>query len=489
MTDEQSPAAEKKRVSWRLHLMWGGALALLLLLGLVAWTVAVPFLQTRAAVEKLAARKYGGYAEEQRRLAAHLRRLGGPAEAAERLRVYLHAPELIAPRKPAAVYLLGCCGPEAVKTLIEALGDEKLRGPAALALGNAGPDAGEAAPALVRALAEAGGTQDAASIHAGLAGIGRPAVPAMIAALDDPGYGQKWAILRALAVLGPEASAAAPALAGLLEDEPDAATRSAAADALGAMGPAAAEAVPALTRSLGDPDDDVRFAAAQALGLVGKAARSALGELRKLERSEPDFCVSNAAGLAALRIRGEIDEGLHAGSAFRPGYMFWAPAMPILGRDWLVVAGGTVTRTWEELDEQIDCVHARGVLRIEKVYLVREDRPEVRKQWGQGRTTLESAGFDGLKPGDKVIVFVSGYDGGCAIHPALESNCRIGIKVGSWKDPIVAAVRAACGSKDIREVLKQKKHLEAWRFFDRSGAEAALRGRSYLEIMEDEAGK
>jgi hypothetical protein len=91
----------------------------------------------------------------------------------------------------------------------------------------------------------------------------------------------------------------------------------------------------------------------------------------------------------------------------------------------------------------------------------------------------ESDGFEGLKRGDKVLVFVNEYDGGYGIIEAAGSNCKLGIKVRDWDDPIIEAVEAmtrdpqmAKRPDDRIEVLKNPKYAEVWQRFSRKGAGA-----------------
>jgi HEAT repeat protein len=102
---------------------------------------------------------------------------------------------------------------------------------------------------------------------AGLAAVGRPAVPSLCVLIGEV----KSAEIRARAVLvlqliGPEAGEAVPCLAGLLE-EPR--LRLNAAAALGAMGKAANEAVPALERALSRAGRGERKAMVEALEAIG----------------------------------------------------------------------------------------------------------------------------------------------------------------------------------------------------------------------------
>lgn len=98
-----------------------------------------------------------------------------------------------------------------------------------------------------------------------LAKIGKPAVPALIAALKDKDNWVRESASMALGTIGHDAKAAVPTLAEALKDK-DFGVRLMAAAALGLIGPAAKAAVPALIGVWMDDDEEaVRAPTAQAL--------------------------------------------------------------------------------------------------------------------------------------------------------------------------------------------------------------------------------
>jgi len=141
-----------------------------------------------------------------------------------------------------------------------------LRAAAAAALGVIGrPAAQEAVPALTKALEDEEGLVRARAIGAlGAIGPGAQAVPALLRLLEDGELNAAWA----LEAIGPEASEAVPYLIRALAEDRHQRTRAAAAKALGAIGPAAHEAVPALRKALEDRSPSVREAAAEALAAI-----------------------------------------------------------------------------------------------------------------------------------------------------------------------------------------------------------------------------
>lgn len=156
-----------------------------------------------------------------------------------------------------AVTALGQFGAQAVPALVQVLRDPEpgLRLNAAATLGQIGPAAKDAAPALVELLRDRG-TADAPLpmiISHILVSIGSTVIPLLVQALRDP----------------------------------DAVVRFQAARTLGAFGPAAKEAVPALVEALQDSDKEVPMIATRALGEIGMPAKDAVPALRKLGERDP----------------------------------------------------------------------------------------------------------------------------------------------------------------------------------------------------------
>jgi HEAT repeat protein len=104
-----------------------------------------------------------------------------------------------------------------------------------------------------------------------------PAIPALVGALRDPNLFVRWAAARTLGKLAPHgADQAVPALARLLPRPEDYSVRLAATNALALYGPAARAAVPALGDAVGKGDIEARVAAMKALEAIGTDAAPAL---------------------------------------------------------------------------------------------------------------------------------------------------------------------------------------------------------------------
>ena len=104
----------------------------------------------------------------------------------------------------------------------------------------------------------------------------KTAVPAIMVLLKDKDQDIRRAAIGALGEIGPEAKTAIPSLIALLKDS---AIRREATKALGKMGAEAASAVPPLTDLLNDKH--VRWCVIEALGKIGPTAIPALTDLLK----------------------------------------------------------------------------------------------------------------------------------------------------------------------------------------------------------------
>lgn len=120
-----------------------------------------------------------------------------------------------------------------------------------------------------------------------LAALGPKAVPGCIRSLENKRPLRFYA-LQVLMRIGPDAAPAVPALMATLDDD-DATLRREALFALGSIGPGASGAVEKIVSKLSDDDADVAHAACYALGKIGAGAQAALPALAKQMESKDDF--------------------------------------------------------------------------------------------------------------------------------------------------------------------------------------------------------
>ena len=163
--------------------------------------------------------------------------------------------------------------PPSVQDLIHELksGAPYERASAAVALGNRGPEAKEAAPALIEALKDRQSVRW--YVRDAIQGIGLEDATGLIPILKEKDSDVRRAAARVLGEIGPAAKTAVPALIEMVGDA-DAKVRYAALTALAKIGPASPEVVPAIVKALQDKDQVVRSAALHSLGEIGSGGRA-----------------------------------------------------------------------------------------------------------------------------------------------------------------------------------------------------------------------
>jgi HEAT repeat protein len=225
-----------------------------------------------------------------------------------------------------ALSALGWVGPEAAEawpSALKALADlhEDVRRKAAFAVGRIAPQPDAAVRVLIRAFQDPSGpVREAAAAAA--AQLGAPAVPVLMEALADPAVAVRLQVVRALGDIGDEAriasarlriallepddtlqaaaalalakigSAAVPVLAQALKsDNPGA--RGRVLEALAKVGPTG---VPVVVEALGDKRVDVRRKAAEVLGPLGFADRFVVAGLAAALKDPDELVRWNALG-------------------------------------------------------------------------------------------------------------------------------------------------------------------------------------------------
>jgi len=226
----------------------------------------------------------------------------------------------------------------ALPSLIAALDDPEaeVARAAAAALAHIGEPA--VAPLLEGLLADTPIAVRERSLRA-LAALGAPALPALIAAVrEGPPVWEQQAITAALGRLG--RSAAEP-LAALLDD-PDEHCAARAARALAVCGPQAAAALPALARALRAPQPALRLEAALAVRAIDPTHEGALLAAITGAR-DPDPAAREAillAGVSGLLVRMRDSDGLRAHAAQQQIESLGRAALPALAAALREVSDG-----------------------------------------------------------------------------------------------------------------------------------------------------
>jgi HEAT repeat protein len=132
----------------------------------------------------------------------------------------------------------------------------------------------------------------------------KAALPALIAALRDPNRLVRVEVVWSLVFIDPTGDEVLIHLYVAVKD-PDVGVRTTAVQAIGKLGPRAAPAIPELERLLLDPAPAVRLAAVQALVDMGPKAHSSRAFLEDISEHDRDLAVRQAAAAAA---RGMVEE-------------------------------------------------------------------------------------------------------------------------------------------------------------------------------------
>jgi len=200
-----------------------------------------------------------------------------------------------------------------IDALIEALGEGRSPGAAALALGDFGPEAEPALPALLPYLDDEVAGPNAIQAVGKIGQRDAAAVAALRDVLRNPNSPTRGLAAKALGELG--AAEAVPDLADALRD-PRKYERILVANALGTFGAEAEDAVGPLTELLQEPDGDLRRAATDALGQIGPPAAAAVPLIaRQLESGDPRL--EDSATRALEQIGGSAAEAALAAQAQR----------------------------------------------------------------------------------------------------------------------------------------------------------------------------
>ncbi len=177
--------------------------------------------------------------------------------------------------------------------------------------------------------------------------------------------------------------------------------------------------------------------------------------------------------------------------------LYWAVPRPVVAENWHMVFGGSVRKVKSKSEKVTDDISRRykyGEIKVERVFL---DLPDGRKTLPGDIFVGED--FDGLKHGDTVIVFINAFYEKTFVRIQIAgTNTRLGFKIKSWNEPIVAAVEQATRCAKIREttpeghkkdfkvkmydctaernemILKDKKLADVWRQFDPQGFQYLL---------------
>jgi hypothetical protein len=155
---------------------------------------------------------------------------------------------------------------------------------------------------------------------------------------------------------------------------------------------------------------------------------------------------------------------------FQGGFLYWAAEQGFDASDAVVVLTGEV----EALDSREDPSGwpaspnpgERAVIRIRE--FLRIDRQAGRhvapEKWidPAKHKWLSAGGAEGLWPGDKLVVRMTEYDGGLGILPQTGGDCRLGVKLSGWEDPVLESIRYAV-AEGMEKALAHAVHGQVLR--------------------------
>lgn len=201
-----------------------------------------------------------------------------------------------------AAVALGQTGEAGVLGLIALLDDSNpdIRHAATYALGEIGPPALAAVPALVKRVGEKNESLRSSALHT-LSRIGPIAGPAILRMIQEDRGETRRSAARALVAVHPRGQLTLPVLVEMAHD-PEATSRAAAIEALTGLHITHGDAMTVYVGGLNDTNPAVRLAAAKALGQAAPKAGHAVMSLEGLRETDPDEAVRIAAGVALDRI-------------------------------------------------------------------------------------------------------------------------------------------------------------------------------------------
>jgi HEAT repeat protein/lysophospholipase L1-like esterase len=196
---------------------------------------------------------------------------------------------------------IGRAARPSVPELIEAVSDPRpdVRWRAVWALGQIGPDAALAVPALTTALKDADLRWRAAEALGEIGPKAAAAVPDLVPLLDDPSSNVRWRVATALGTIA--APRAAPALAAAAADTAEN-VRLAAVTSLVELPAEPSLVEPVLLSALNDPDSRVRRQAVRGVGRLARVSPAAWRALEAASR-DPDASVREKAAQVLARKR------------------------------------------------------------------------------------------------------------------------------------------------------------------------------------------
>lgn len=148
---------------------------------------------------------------------------------------------------------------------------------------------------------------------------------------------------------------------------------------------------------------------------------------------------------------------------YSAGFMYWYHPT-VLQEHWEIAIVGEVieveTAKIEELNSELNLTKVAGKLKIhEKIFAKNNLSFDY-------DSVTSTAGFDGLKQGDKVLMFLTHYENAYNFGAFEGTQTMLGVKLDSFSDPIVDAYKRLIHTQKI-----PKEDDALWERYDAQGLE------------------
>ena len=186
--------------------------------------------------------------------------------------------------------------------------------------------------------------------------------------------------------------------------------------------------------------------------------------------------------------------------------VYWAVSIPVAVTDWNAVFGGTVLRTKKEKQKgmgEFGRKYVSGEIKVDKVFLGLPDNSKL-----STNGIISAEGFENLKKGDKVIVFVNGfYEREFVLQKIEGTNSALGFKIKDWNEPIVSVLEKAAPCSKIKDTWVEGhpadfrtkmydcraerdqiilENAEIWKRYDPHGFDQLLERQEILKEIENQ---
>lgn len=146
----------------------------------------------------------------------------------------------------------------------------------------------------------------------------------------------------------------------------------------------------------------------------------------------------------------DADADEPAADVLNVGHMYWTASMSVLEIDPALIVAAEV-RSLESHPSDDEARPGEIVEAVLDVHEVLHAPAEF-----AAPKTVAGDGFAGVAVGDKLVLFLTAYEGGFGLPNIGGANTDVGVKVESWDDPILAAAKrfgaGEFGAEDAEDI-------------------------------------